>query len=70
MVHQHECNTHNFNLIQKIKQGFFFLYYISCKENKCWAIFLEIKGNRCLNFSSYSRPEIWEFQGVTSAGQQ
>jgi hypothetical protein len=21
-------------LIQKIKQGFFFLYYISCKENK------------------------------------
>jgi hypothetical protein len=29
--------------------------------------FFEIKGNRCLNISSYSHPEIWEFQGVTGA---
>jgi hypothetical protein len=26
----------------------------------------EIKRNRCLNFSSDSHPEIWEFQGVTN----
>jgi hypothetical protein len=31
--------THTtFYLIQKIKQGFF-LYYIPCKENKCWGKF-------------------------------
>jgi hypothetical protein len=27
-----------FYLLEKIKQGFF-LYYISCKENKCWKKF-------------------------------
>jgi hypothetical protein len=32
-MHRHECNTHNylFNL-EKTNRGFFFLYYISCKE--------------------------------------
>jgi hypothetical protein len=28
---------------------------------------LKFRLNRCLSFSSYSHPEIWEFQGVTQA---
>jgi hypothetical protein len=30
-----------FYLLKKIKQGFF-LYYIPCKENKCWKLFLKL----------------------------
>jgi hypothetical protein len=45
--------------IQKIKQGFF-LYYISCKENKCWKSF-KIMRNLLFNYSLYSHPEIGNF---------
>jgi hypothetical protein len=51
-------------LIQKIKQGFF-LYYISCKENKCWKSF-KIMRKSLFNYSFYSNPEILKFQGVTN----
>jgi hypothetical protein len=42
----------------------FFLCYIPCKELNVWKI-LKIMGKSLLKFSSYSHPEIWEFQGVT-----
>jgi hypothetical protein len=45
-----------FYLIRKIKQGFF-LYYISCKENKCWKGF-KIMRKLLFNYSLYSHPEI------------
>jgi hypothetical protein len=51
---------------QKINNVFvFFLYYISCKENKCWENF---KSNRksLVNFPFYSHPEIWKFHGVAN----
>jgi hypothetical protein len=52
-----------FYLIQKIKQDFF-LYYISCKENKCWKIF-KIMRKLLFNYYFYSHPEIEKFQAVT-----
>jgi hypothetical protein len=49
-----------FYLIQKIKQGFF-LYYISCKENKCWKNF-KIMRKWLFNYYIYSHPEIGNFR--------
>jgi hypothetical protein len=49
-----------FYLIQKIKQGFF-LYYISCKENKCWKNF-KIMRKLLFNHSLNSHPEIGNFR--------
>jgi hypothetical protein len=49
-----------FYLIWKIRLGFF-LYYISCKVNKCWKS-LKIMRNRCLIILSYSHPEIENFR--------
>jgi predicted KAP-like P-loop ATPase len=49
-----------FYLIQKIKQGFF-LYYISCKENKCRKNF-KIMRKSLFNYSLYSHPEIENFR--------
>jgi hypothetical protein len=47
-------------LIQKIKQRFF-LYYISCKENKCWKSF-KIMRKLLFKYSLYSHPEIENFR--------
>jgi hypothetical protein len=49
-----------FYLLKKIKQGFF-LYYISCKENKCWKNF-KIMRKLLFNSSFYSHPEIGNFR--------
>jgi hypothetical protein len=39
-LHQHECNTHKTNLFNlENTNKYVFLYYIYCKENKCWKIF-------------------------------
>jgi hypothetical protein len=37
-MHRHECNTRNFLFDLENQTKAFFLYYISCKENKCWKI--------------------------------
>jgi hypothetical protein len=39
----------------------FFLYYISCKENKCWKKF-KITKKLLFNYSLYSHPEIGNFR--------
>jgi hypothetical protein len=44
----------------KIKQGIF-LYYISCKENKCWKS-CKIIRKLLFNYSLYSHPEIENFK--------
>jgi hypothetical protein len=49
-----------FYLLKKIKQEFF-LYYISCKENKCWKNF-KIMRKLLFNYSLYSHPEIGNFR--------
>jgi hypothetical protein len=49
-----------FYLLKKIKQGFF-LYYISCKKNKCWKNF-KIMRKLLFNYSLYSHPEIGNFR--------
>jgi hypothetical protein len=49
-----------FYLLMKIKQGFF-LYYISCKENKGWKSF-KIMRKLLFNYSFYSHPEIGNFR--------
>jgi hypothetical protein len=50
----------NFVLIRKIKQRFF-LYYIPCKENKCWEK-IKIMRKVLFNYSFYSHPEIGNFR--------
>jgi hypothetical protein len=49
-----------FYLLKKIKQEFF-LYYTSCKENKCWKNF-KIMRKLLFNYSLYSHPEIGNFR--------
>jgi hypothetical protein len=49
-----------FCLIQKIKQGFF-LYHISCKQNKCWKK-IKIMIKSLFNYSFYPHPEIGNFR--------
>jgi hypothetical protein len=49
-----------FYLLKKIKQGFF-LYHISCKENKCWKNF-KIMRKLLFNYYFYSHPEIGNFR--------
>jgi hypothetical protein len=39
----------------------FFLYYIPCKENKCWKIF-KITIKSLFNYSFHSHPEIGNFR--------
>jgi hypothetical protein len=64
-MHRHECNTQNhlFNLENQIR--IFFLYYISCKENKCWKIF-KIMRKLLFYYSLYSHPEIGTYDGQDS----
>jgi hypothetical protein len=38
-MHQHECNTQIFLFDLENQTKGFFLYYIPCKENKCWKNF-------------------------------
>jgi hypothetical protein len=59
-MHRHECNTHNFFFDLENQQGFF-LYCISCKENKCWKNF-KIMRKLLFNYSLYSHPEIGKFR--------
>jgi hypothetical protein len=49
-----------FFLLNKIKQGFF-LYYISCKENKCLKNF-KIMRKSLFNYYFYSHHEIGNFR--------
>jgi hypothetical protein len=67
-MHQHECNKHKAkDLIWKNKYCFIFFCTIFPVKKINVGKNFKIKGNRCLNFSSYSHPEIWEFHGVTSS---
>jgi hypothetical protein len=59
-MHWHECNTHNFYLIQKIKQGFSNTIF-PVKKNKCGKIF-KIMIKSLFNYSLYSHPEIGNFR--------
>jgi hypothetical protein len=58
-MHRHECNTHN-HLFTLENQARLFLYYISCKENKCWKSF-KIMRKLLFNYL-YSHPEIGNFK--------
>jgi hypothetical protein len=59
-----QTSSHKFNLEKQILLCVFFLYYIPCEELNVGQNF-KIKTKSLFNFSSYSHPEIWEFQGVT-----
>jgi hypothetical protein len=59
-MHWHECKTHNFYLIQKIKQGFSNTIF-PVKKNKCGKIF-KIMIKSLFNYSLYSHPEIGNFR--------
>jgi hypothetical protein len=58
------CFSKKFNLEIQITLNFFPILY-SLYRIKGWGKFLKIKRKSLFNFSSYSHPEIWEFQGVT-----
>jgi hypothetical protein len=58
-----QSSSHLFNLEKQI-MFCFFLCYIPCKELNVWKI-LKNMGKSLFKFSSYSHPEIREFQGVT-----
>jgi hypothetical protein len=59
-VHWHECNTHNFYLIQKIKQGFSYTIF-PVKKNKFWKSF-KIMIKLLFNYFLYSHLEIGNFR--------
>jgi hypothetical protein len=60
-MHRHECNTHSIIYLISEKQTKVFLYYIPCKENKCWKSFKIIR-KLLFNYSLYSHPEIGNFR--------
>jgi hypothetical protein len=51
-----------FYLLKKIKQRFFFLYYISCKEKINAGKKFKIMRKLLFNYSLYSHPEIGNFR--------
>jgi hypothetical protein len=53
--------TLNFVLTSENQTKGFFLYYISCKENKCWKNF-KIMRKLLFNYSLYSHPQIGNFR--------
>jgi hypothetical protein len=57
-MHRHECNTHNFYLLKKIKQGFFSYTIFPVKKNKCWKNFKIVRKS----LFNYSHPEIGNFR--------
>jgi hypothetical protein len=65
-MHRHECNIHNhFFNFRKSSKGFL-LYYIYCKENKCWKGF-KVMRKLLFSYSLYSHPEIGN-SGCDSGG--
>jgi hypothetical protein len=54
--------THKTIYLISEKQPRFSLYYIPCKENKCWKIFKKMMRKFLFNYSFYSRPEIGNFR--------
>jgi hypothetical protein len=54
--------THKTIYLISEKQQKFSLYYVPCKENKCWKFFKKFMRKLLFNYSFYSHPEIGNFR--------